>query len=82
MSNISLPTLSELAAAAPTISVKCPSCARSGILPVAGLIERHGGDVLAVDLIARLSCSACGQKPVSAWIDYSCAVSGFDGYPR
>ena len=51
------------------LEVQC-GCGRMTQIPVELLLQRHGLQVRAPALVARMRCSRCGAPPVSAeWID-------------
>jgi hypothetical protein len=56
------PTLSELARDVTAILVQCDVCRHEAKIPLAGLIERFGGEVEFPSLRSHFRCSACGGR--------------------
>jgi hypothetical protein len=75
------PTISEIAATAKTITVRCPDCGRHGTLNTAEIAAKHGGQGRAMDLAERMVCTQCGRRRPWLWFDYPSGPA-FEGYPR
>jgi hypothetical protein len=75
------PTISEIAATAKTITVRCPDCGRGATLKTVDIAAKHGGECRAMDLAPRLVCRQCGRREPWVWFDYPNQPT-FNGYSR
>lgn len=79
-----LPPLDTLAAhPGHWLAVEC-ACGHRAYLPTKMLGRQHGGQARIPELVARLRCSKCGGRPISADLrdDIQTSASGYArGYP-